>query len=267
MSISSININTQSNPSFGHSNPWADSPYNKKDRMIVAGTTALGVTTSMALLAKHHKYKISNPFKNLKNDNYPLFSKKQFKHMFSELYGKYKSSWFNKVEYDEAPVIAIGAGSCLGGLVGGCIVDKDKENRKAKMRETLLQIANISVPIIFVVYAAKAGKYFGKNFLEKGPVETMRTKIPKAIGGIAGLFAGVYTANIIGNKINEKIFNRGKGRPVQASDFSAHLDDFCVAAQQISTHPIVHGISRFVPVALMVAGNEVGNTCTANVDQ
>ena len=29
---------------------------------------------------------------------------------------------------------------------------------------------------------------------------------------------------------------------------------------------IVHAISRFVPIALMVAGNEVGNTCMQNVD-
>ena len=94
----------------------------------------------------------------------------------------------------------------------------------------------------------------------------MRTKVPKAVGGIAGLFAGVFCANIIANKINEKIFNRGKGRPVQASDFSAHLDDFCVAAQQISTHDIVHAVSRLVPFALMIAGNEVGNTSVANAD-
>ena len=120
------------------------------------------------------------------------------------------------------------------------MVDHDKENRKAKKREAILQMANISVPIIFVVYAAKAGKKIGQKYLEKGLKETIRTKLSKAAGGIAGLFAGVYTANIIGNKINEKIFNRGKGRPVQASDFSAHLDDFCVAAQQISTHTIVH---------------------------
>lgn len=245
MNVSRVNMNTKNNMSFGHSNPWADSPYDKKDRLIIAGTTALGVAASMALLAKHKGYSLK-PSKMFKN---------------------FKNSWFNKVEYDEAPVIAIGAGSCLGGLAGGCIVDKNKENRKAKMRETLLQIANISVPIIFVVYAAKAGKYLGKKYLEKGPIETMRTKIPKAVGGIAGLFAGVYTANMIGNKINEKLFNRGKGRPVQASDFSAHLDDFCVAAQQISTHKIVHYISRLVPFALMIAGNEVGNTCTANVDQ
>ena len=243
MSIQPITVNTQSKPNFGHNNPWADSPYNKKQQAVIAGTTALGVFGSMALLAKGEGHSIK-PSKILKS---------------------IKSYW-SKVEFDEKPVIGIGAGSCLGGFVGGCIVDKDKENRKAKMRETLLQIFNISVPIIFVVTAAKLGKKVGQKFFEKGAIETFRTKIPKAVGGITGLFAGVYSANIIANKINEKVFNRGKGRPVQASDFSAHLDDFCVAAQQIHDGKFVHAVSRFVPIALMIAGNEVGNTSTANVD-
>lgn len=243
MSIQPININTQQKPSFGHDNPWSDSPYNRNEQAVVAATTALGVLGSMALLAKH--------------DGYSLSPKK--------IFSNYKRSWLYKVEFDEKPVITLGAGSCLGGLVGGCMIDKDKENRKAKLREALLQIANISVPIIFVVYAAKMGKKVGQK-LEKGTKETFRTKIPKALGGIAGLFAGVFSANIIANKINEKVFHRGKGRPVQASDFSAHLDDFCVAAQQIHDGAFVHWISRLVPAALMIAGNEVGNTSTANVD-
>lgn len=244
MSVHSVSANISGHPKFGHSNPWADSPYNKKEKAIIASTTALGVAASMAALAKHQGYSLA-PNKMLKN---------------------MKNSWWNKVEFDEAPVITLGAGSCLGGLLGGCIVDKDKENRKAKLRETLLQIANISIPIVFVVYAAKAGKKFGQKFLEKGSKETLRTKIPKALCGIGGLFAGVFTANVVANKMNEKIFHRGKGRPVQASDFSAHLDDFCVAAQQIHDGGIVHAVSRLVPIALMIAGNEVGNTCVSNVD-
>lgn len=229
-------------PSFGHGNPWSDSPYNKKEQAVIATTTALGVAASLALLAK--------------SEGYSLNPKKMFKN--------FKNSYFYKVEYDEKPVIGIGAGSCLGGLLGGYMVDHDKENRKAKLRETLLQVTNISVPILFVVYAAKLGKKFGQKFLEKGRRETLRTKIPKAIGAIAGLFAGVYTGNIVGNKINEKIYHKGKGRPVQASDFSAHLDDFCLAAQQISDNNLVHLVSRCIPFALMIAGNEVGNKTIYN---
>ena len=97
MNISSANINGTyaKSPAFGHSNPWADSPYNKHDRLVIAGTTAIGVAASMAALAKYHKYSINplNTFKGLKSDQYPLFSKKQFKHICSKLSEKYKKSY------------------------------------------------------------------------------------------------------------------------------------------------------------------------------
>lgn len=244
MNISPINLNSKNN-SFGHTTPWTDSPYSKKEQVVVGLTTAAGVLTSMAILAKH--------------EGYSLAPKK--------IFGNFKKSWFKNTEFcDEKPVITIGAGSCIGGLAGGYIIDKDKENRKAKLRETLLQIVNISLPIIFTVNAAKLGKMIGKKYLEKGVKETLRTNVSKAVGGIAGLFAGVFSANVIANKINEKLFHQGKGRPVQASDFSAHLDDFVVAAKQINENKFTDFLSRLIPFALMIAGNEVGNTTVENAD-
>ncbi len=239
------NVSYSGNVNFGHNNPWADSPYNKREKFIIAGTTALGVAGTLALLAKHQGYSLAP----------------------SKMFKDYKKSWYHNAEFcDEKPVITIGLGSSLGGLAGGYIVDKDSENRKAKLREAILQVVNVSLPIIFTVNAAKLGKNFGKKYIEKGSKETLRTKIPKAIGGLTGLFVGVFCANLAANKLNEKLFNRGKGRPVQASDFSAHLDDFVVAAKQISDNKFTKAVSRFIPLALMVAGNEVGNTCTKNVD-
>ena len=233
------------NQTFKHTTPWADSPYNKKEQVFVGLTTAAGVIVSMALLAKHEGYSLSP----------------------KKVFGNFKKSWFKNTEFcDEKPVITIGVGSCAGGLAGGFIIDKDKENRKAKLRETLLQIVNISLPIIFTVNAAKLGKKLGKKYFDKGAKETLRTKLPKAIGGIIGLFAGVFSANIIANKINEHLFHQGKGRPVQASDFSAHLDDFVVAAKQINDNKFSDFLSRLIPFALMIAGNEVGNTTVANAD-
>jgi len=244
MNINPVNINTNHNNRFGHLNPWSDSTYNTREKVIVAGTTALGVTAALCGLAKHAGYSLK-PSKMFKN---------------------FKQSYIYKAPYDEPEVITVGAGSCLGGLAGGCIIDHSKENRKSKLRETLLQIANISVPIIFVGRLAAGGKYLGKRFLEKNPItETARTKIPKAIGAMIGLFTGVFCANILANKINEKIYHKGKGRDVQASDFSAHLDDFCMAARQIDAkNTIIHGFSMCVPLALMIAGNEVGNTTIYN---
>ena len=245
MQINPTNINSKI--MFGHNNPWADSPYNNRKKRIVAGTTALGVLAGMACHAKYKGYSL-NP-----------------KKMFTNI----KNSYWSKIKFDDAPVITIGAGSCLGGLAGGYYIDKDKENRKAKKRESLLQIINISLPIIFTKYLGELGEFIGNKYWDKGRAKqfrTYRTKLPQGVFAIAGLFAGVFTANIVANKINELIFRQGKGRPVQASDFSAHLDDFCVAANLISDAKPIYWISRLVPVALMIAGNEVGNTTVENAD-
>jgi len=237
----------QNKISFGHNNPWADSPYDNKKKAIVAGTTALGALAGMACHAKYKGYSL-NPKRMFKNIN--------------------KSYW-NKIDFDDGPVITIGAGSCLGGLAGGYIIDKDRENRKAKKREAFLQITNISLPILTTVHLGKLGEKIGNKYWDKGrpeKLQTYRTKLPKGAFALTGLFGGVFLANIIANKINEFIFHQGKGRPVQATDFSAHLDDFCVTARQISKSKITDYVQKLVPFALMIAGNEIGNTCVENAD-
>lgn len=245
MRLNPININ--SSPNFRHNNPWADSPYDNKQKRFVALTTAIGAFAGMAC---HAKYK-----------GFSLNPKRMFKNI--------GNSYWGKIKFDDEPVIAIGAGSCLGGLAGGYHIDKDKENRKSKKREALLQMTNITLPIVFTSRLAKLGQKLGNKYWDKSrPKEhqTFRTKLPQAVLAMTGLFAGVFTANVVANKINEHLFHQGKGRPVQASDFSAHLDDFCVAANQISDAKPILWISRLVPVALMVAGNEVGNTTVENAD-
>ena len=247
MNIAPISVNNNYSPKFGHNNPWADSPYDDKRKYFVACATALGVLGGMAV--------------NAKTNGYSLNPKKMFKNI--------KNSYFAKKKFDDIPVITIGAGSCLGGLVSGFVIDKDKENRKAKMREALLQMTNISLPIIFTVQLGRFGYKLGNKYWDKSRpknLATFRSKIPEAVLGLGGLVGGVYTANVVANKINEKIFHQGKGRPVQVTDFSAHLDDFCVAGSQITDAKFMHYLSRLVPAALMIAGNEVGNTTVANAD-
>ena len=58
-----------------------------------------------------------------------------------------KNSYLAKVFYEWPEVTAIGAGSCLGGLAGGYLIDKNKENRKAKQREAIMHFGNIAIPI------------------------------------------------------------------------------------------------------------------------
>ena len=215
-------------PNFGHSHSAiTNSPYNSKEKAIIAGTSILGVLSSLAILAKGANYSLkpSKMFRNIKN------------------------SYLAKVDFEWKEVIAVGAGSCLGGLAGGFIVDKNKQNRKAKLRESLMQIGNISIPIITVHLMTQ--KLCGKA-----------SDGIRALAGLGGVGIGVILANIIMNRVNRLIFNEkeDKSRGIQLTDFSAHLDDVVVAAHYIAPKSkMVHAIGRIVPAALVIPGLEVGN--------
>lgn len=221
MNISPVNYNTQSFKHFGETEQ--KNPYSKKQRAVVAGMSALGTAVSCAILAKKAGYSLkpSKMFKNIKN------------------------SYLAKVHYHDEQVIPIGVGSVLGGLAGGYMIDKDKKARKEKRREALMQIGNISIPILTVDFLSGKLKKYGK--------------VAQSTGAVAGIFAGVYLANIVMNRVNNFIFRQKEGRDMKITDFSAHLDDAVVAASYVSQHPIVHAISRVIPIALMIPGNEVGN--------
>ena len=209
---------------LGHGTKKYPHYYTFKEKAIVATTTALGVAASTAILAKKAGYSL-NPSKMFKN---------------------IKNSYLAKVRYEWPEVISIGAGSCLGGLAGGYIIDKDKGNRKAKNREALMHFGNISIPILTV------GMLVDKVFKNSN-------KWVKAGAGIAGVIGGIYLANFVMNKTCNFLFqDKTNERGVKVTDLPAHLDDVAVAAGYISDAKPVHYLGRIIPLALMVAGNEVG---------
>lgn len=209
-------------PVFGHGDK-SENHYTKGQKAFIACTTALGVAGSLAILSKKagNSIKPNKIFKNIKN------------------------SYLAKVQYHDKEVITIGAGSCLGGLAGGYLIDKNPENRKAKRREAVMQLGNISIPILTVEGFANIAKKWNKT--------------ARSLFAVAGIFAGVYLANILMNTFSNVLFKSKSGeRGVKATDFSAHLDDAVVAASYVSDAKIVHYIARIIPLALMFAGNEVG---------
>ncbi len=218
-----MQVNPVRNTTFGHHHQAGGSDYSAAQKAIVATTTALGVAASSAILAKKAGYSL-NPTKMFKN---------------------IKNSYLAKVEFHDKEVISLGAGSCLGGLAGGYIIDKDPTNRRSKNREAVMQIGNISIPIITVEQFAKLGAKYGK--------------IQKGLAAVAGIFIGVYFANFVMNKFSNFVFqNKNDERDVKATDFSAHVDDMVVAASCISDNKYVQGIARIIPVALTIPGFEVG---------
>lgn len=218
------NRRTHQEFSFGNNKYFPKKDYSIGEKALVATTTALGVATSVAALAKKAKYP-ANPLKMFKN---------------------FKNSYLGKVKYEWPEVIAIGAGSCLGGLAGGYIIDKNKENRRLKNREALMHFGNIAIPIFTV------GMLIDNVFKNSN-------KTTKCIAGLTGIVAGIYFANIVMNILCNFLFqDSSKTRGVEVTDLPAHLDDAVVATGYISDHKIVKTLGRFIPLALMVAGNEVG---------
>ncbi len=221
MNISPVNYTSPEFKHFGEQD--SKNTYSKRQKAVVAGMAALGTAASCAILAKRAGYSLkpNKMFKNIKN------------------------SYLAKVKYHDEQVIPIGVGSILGGLAGGYMIDKDPKARKEKRREALMQVGNVSIPILTVDFLSeKLGKY---------------GKVAKTCGAVAGIFAGVYLANVIMNRVNNFIFRQKEGRDMKLTDFSAHVDDAVVAASYVSSSPIVNGIARIIPLALMIPGNEVGN--------
>lgn len=207
---------------FGHGHRQKNNHYTPAQKAIIATTTALGVATSCACLAKGAGYSLK-PSKMFKN---------------------FKNSWFWKTDFLAKEVISIGAGTCLGGLAGGYLVDKNPHNRKAKQREAVMQMGNISIPILTVAGFDKITKKHGK--------------FAKAAGMLAGVFVGVNIANFLMNKLSNQLFHNKDERGVKLIDFSAHVDDILAGASYASESETVHKIARIVPAILVLPGFEVG---------
>lgn len=249
MTIQNIQISNISKTSFTSDvQPEKREGLSAGQKIGIAATTALGVGAAVVGMAKLNKFPI-NPKTLLKT---PL-----------------KDTFLNKQEYFEKEVIAMGLGSCAGGLAGGAIFDK-KENLPAKKREAVVQLCNAATPILFVGAGARladkftpALKKFVKPVTDKMNLGTGMKKFvaatPKIATSLSGLAVGMFVGNRISHVINTKLFGQKDDRPVSVKDLCAHTDDLCEVASFISTtNPAVHAVSRIIPVAMMVPGIETG---------
>lgn len=223
-------------------------PISKSEKIKKVGIgicSTVGVLASLALLAKFDKSKsyTINPLK-----------------MFN---GKLTDSFLLNADYKTGKIVTIGAGSILGGLIGGKIFD-DKKNMKAKAREGIVQIANITFPIALVEALSSGGALLAERTMpnwgtSKNILKQAATKLPAAVGAMTGLLTGMYIGNKCSNKLNEKMFHKKDDRPIKYTDFSAHVDDIGVAATFVAPGNIItKAISRLIPAALVVAGYETG---------
>lgn len=263
---------TNSNNNFGTLYPNrkdkpVDSRLSRRERTGVAACTMLGVGVSLAILAKTGKNKYSLNPKKIMNT-------------------KIKDTYLYKAKYEEPEILTMGAGSILGGLIGGSIIDKRSSNSKAELKskvgEAIIQMGNISVPILSVGQCARLGDKIEKSLENRIPTNASKAtrvaaKIPKLALTMGGLGAGMYLGNIVANVLKSKLLDANEQRKMKASDLFMHWDDLCLAASFYSGEPettvingvtttspltlgqkITFGFSRLLPVAMLMAGYQVG---------
>ncbi len=262
MTIPSITNYSQQNY-INHGKYKQEQP-NKKSNMTnlgVAVTSALGVATSVALIAKRQGFSLS-PSKIAKTPvkDWAIF-KITDKNRPDETVMKFKAK----------EILTMGLGSVLGGLVGGAAFDK-KENFPAKCSEAVSQfVGDISIPLMFV--AGPTALY--KKFEDLSSKETKHLTLQKASKIVNGnkflrvicptivsgtsLVIGIIAGNKVSNKINEHVHGVKQNRGIRLTDFAPHLDDVCLAITLMADKsPVGDIISKFVPVALTIAGIETG---------
>lgn len=203
-------------------------------------TTLAGVTLAMARTLKVKKI----PFKNPKEFIYNLI----------------------KIKYEkdnELPwlVTRLAIGSVGGGLIGGALFDK-KENMKAKIRESIIQlVGNIATPLSCVIGGEMLFKKFAEpKLIEKFGEGSKLVKAPKILSALSCLAVGIISGNKIGNYINKTLFNCDEKRTLKLTDMSPHIDDIATSATFVipGDNPVGMFLKRIIPAALMISGFSTG---------
>lgn len=224
-------------------------------------TSVLGVAAATALIAKRQGFSLS-PSRIAKTPvkDWAIF-KITDKNRPDETVMKFKAP----------QILTMGIGSVLGGLFGGALFDK-KENFPAKCSEAVSQfIGDISIPLMFVAgptalykkfedLSSKETKHLGLQNASKfvNGNKILRVLCPTVVSG-ASLATGIIAGNKVSNKINEKVHGVKQDRGIRLTDFAPHLDDVCLAITLMADKsPVGDIISKFVPVALTIAGIETG---------
>lgn len=255
------NTNNNRNVTFGHSqNDSAEIDNGLKAKVAV--TTGLSVAAMVAAIAKMQGFKL-NPK--------TIFTQNPKNWAIFKIPNETKTNG-KILKLEEGEIISIGGASVLGGMAGGLAFDK-KENRKAKLKEALNQMLGcICVPLAFVAVPSRIYKKYSADILKHVPQiknannsklikYTNRTlsAIPATAMTLTALGAGIIAGNKVSNFINEKVYKQKVDRDIKATDFAPHVDDLCLAVSLIASESSIgNAISKLVPFALLVAGNEVG---------
>ena len=172
------------------------------------------------------------------------------------------------LNYEEKDVILLGAGSILGGLAGGLLADKNKENHKLKLREASQQFfGNVLCPVGLLAGASKLleksgfkmPQLKGNNKFTKA-ANVVLSALPKMVVTIVSLVGGMEIGNAVIHKINNKVFKEEVEHDVKAEDYLLHADDLCLTANLLlkDAEAISKVTSKVLPLTFVVAGSKTG---------
>ena len=261
MKIRGISNTLQIKQSFGNKAEPDDKKEALKLKASVALTSALGVAATVAMISKRQGFSLSpKKIANTKMKDWAIF-KIPGKNKLNDKVLTFK--WYD--------IMAMGVGSVAGGLIGGAIFDK-KENFPAKCSEAVSQLlGDICVPLGFV--AAPTILYKKFEGLAQGATKHVKLQnaskyiqgnkflkilCPTLVSG-SSLVAGIIAGNRVSNKLNERVHGVKQERGIRITDFAPHIDDVCLAITLMAENsPFGSIVSKFVPVALTVAGIETG---------
>ncbi len=235
----------------------------KNDTKLKAGvalTTAIGVGTAFAHVAKRQGFSLSpSAIRKTPIKDWAIF----------RLYDKNNPNK-KDVVLEGKEIIELASASVAGGLVGGLIFD-DKKYRKSKLRESVNQLlGNVLVPISCVWGISELYKKNKTSIMKLVPQiketgkfskffnKTMKC-IPFSVATLGALTCGIFTGNRVSNYINEKVFHKKVDRVIKGTDFAPHVDDIGMAVSMMADKSKGASIiQRTIPAFLCVPGYEIG---------
>lgn len=175
---------------------------------------------------------------------------------------------FKNFAYSEKDVLLIGAGSVIGGLAGGLISDKNKNNVVPKLREASQQF--VGSTLIPVSLLSLGNKLLEKTNFQLPQISSTSKPakvanavlkvLPKVAMTFAALFGGMQIGNRVVNKVNNKIFNENVNRSVAPEDMFVHTDDLCLATSMLlkGSPAVSSATSVILPVTFLLSGAKTG---------
>ena len=172
------------------------------------------------------------------------------------------------LKYAEKDALLIGAGSIVGGLAGGLIADRNKENVNPKLREASQQfVGNTLFPIVTSAFANKTLDKSGFKLPQINSTSKIAkianvalAAAPKVVVTLASLIGGMQVGNKLMNVVNNKIFKEDVKHSIAPEDMLVHSDDICLTANLLlkDTKAISSVTSKALPLSMIIPGAKAG---------